>query len=784
MRATHSLTHSLRARVRLWTVHILHVCLVLALLLPNATGLIALANEETAQVNLNSDPTPPAVLQANPQINDRGETISYAPPKIHRPEPRIGTHPDSTNVDAADGSRTPTTTSPWNTVGSAYEATGGRIILTQNENFDAAGAAWNTRQLDLTQNFSLAFRIYLGSNGVVTDTVFGLHDTGADGIVFALQSEGMDALGGAGRNLGYDRQTTCCSPETVGISPSIGIEFDTFYNATFGDKLDPLFIKDHFSFSKNGSAIHNTGNGGIPLFFNEIEDSNLEDGRTHSLWVRWNASQETLSMYLDSRFQGERQYDVSSIFGAQTMVWYGFIGSTGADANLQYFYEVSPLDPDFGASSKGDTCEAHAYQDAQGHQGGPINTMTGGLDYSVTDLSFPTIAGPLSFERYYSSLVTETFTSTLGYGWTHNHAARLTFSQTVTTTTGVTNTVVLFKANTANQYWFIPNGDGTFTPNEGLCAQLIFDGDENYTVVDKTQNQFVFDLQGKLLYREDAHGNTFTYEYGTISGVERLVRVWDNQSGNYLDFYYDDTNDLPLRLVQVSDYAGREVDFSYDLTTGNLITVTDILDQRWTYAYTASTNDPNAPYLLAGVYDPQYHTLERTEYDAQGRAVRQYNGPDTSDLVLKLIYTTTQGISTTLVVDYIDGQPYTRTHAYDGRNTLIAESDTFTKTYDANFNPDLITDPLKHTTRMNWSETGNLETVIDAKEGRTDMTYDALNNLTSVMDASGYLTTYTYNGKWLTKVTDALTNTTLYTYTDNLLAATQDQNGNLTRFAY
>jgi hypothetical protein len=42
----------------------------------------------------------------------------------------------------------------------------------------------------------------------------------ADGIVFVLQTDGATALGGTGGNEGYG-----------GITPSVGVEFDTYYNA-------------------------------------------------------------------------------------------------------------------------------------------------------------------------------------------------------------------------------------------------------------------------------------------------------------------------------------------------------------------------------------------------------------------------------------------------------------------------------------------------------------------------------------------------------------------------
>ena len=58
---------------------------------------------------------------------------------------------------------------------------------------------------------------------------------------------------------------------------------------------------------------------------------------------------------------------------------------------------------------------------SQGYEGGPINTRTGGYDYSTSDISIQTAAAPLTFKRSYSSLAINQYSSNLGYGWTHNH---------------------------------------------------------------------------------------------------------------------------------------------------------------------------------------------------------------------------------------------------------------------------------------------------------------------------------------------------------------------------
>jgi hypothetical protein len=62
-------------------------------------------------------------------------------------------------------------------------------------------------------------------------------------------------------------------------------------------------------------------------------------------------------------------------------------------------------------------CPVTGCNGAQGTAGDPINTLTGGLDLSVADLSLSTLAGPLVFQRTYASPATGMYTQPLGYGW-------------------------------------------------------------------------------------------------------------------------------------------------------------------------------------------------------------------------------------------------------------------------------------------------------------------------------------------------------------------------------
>ena len=399
----------------------------------------------------------------------------------------------------------------------------------------------------------------------------------------------------------------------------------------------------------------------------------------------------------------------------------------------------------------------------QGSEGGPINTRTGGYDFRSADLSLRTAAGPLVFERTYASLTTDLYTGLLGPGWTHNHDLRLVFPADPGGMPGF----VLFKATSSNLYRFIDNGDGTFSSYPGVFASLVREEGPpvTFAVVDNGQGRFVFDEQGRITRWEDSHGRGFDYQYDP---QDRLSLVNDDSGLRYLEFSYDAGG----RVSLVEDHSGRQVSLGYDLNE-DLVSVVDSLGQTWEYLYAPD-------HLLAEVLDPRGLTVERTEYDTDGRAVRQYDGLD--DLVLEITYNA-DGTST-----IVDARSNSKTHAYNYRNTLTDETDaageTSSRSYDLNFRPTTITDEDDDVTQLTWSLDGaNLEQVIDAEGSQTDLLYDSLNNLTDVTDPRGFLTSYTYDGTLLTSSTDALDNTTAYTYTpEGFLSSVTDPRGNTSSY--
>jgi YD repeat-containing protein len=241
----------------------------------------------------------------------------------------------------------------------------------------------------------------------------------------------------------------------------------------------------------------------------------------------------------------------------------------------------------------------------------------------------------------------------------------------------------------ANQYEFFINEDGTYSPYPGLCGSLVRDDGPpiTYTYTDTAQRVYTFNEAGQLTSLADPQGNAHHYIYD--SG--RLIWVEDDSGERSLTLTYD----VEGRIDSVADHTGREVTFNYDPATGDLDDAIDLLGGTWEYSY-------DADHHRTEVIDPRGTTVERTEFDDQGRATHQYNGE--GDLVLELSY---NGFGTTIVHD---ARLNSEEQTYNGDNAIDRQIDALggisSMSFDGNFRPETITDPAGATTTMSWRQPG------------------------------------------------------------------------------
>lgn len=172
------------------------------------------------------------------------------------------------------------------------------------------GAVWYADQIDLNQDFDIQFNMNFGD----------IDPTGADGIMFVLQTVGTNALGESGGGLGF-----------LGFLPSFGIEFDTWWNENYAD-----ITGDHIAMVSNGDVNHigpNAIAGPVQALANNV---NIEDGLDHLVRIVWDPTILEVAVYFDCELRLTQTIDlVADIFNGQSLVYWGFTAATGGSFNNQ-----------------------------------------------------------------------------------------------------------------------------------------------------------------------------------------------------------------------------------------------------------------------------------------------------------------------------------------------------------------------------------------------------------------------------------------------------------------
>jgi len=192
--------------------------------------------------------------------------------------------------------------------GSAYQlfSPGGCLHMTSNTMGQSA-CVWNKTQINMASAFDYNFTINLGNN-----------DAGADGVTFTLQNSpaGMNALGVSGGSLGMQ-----------GVPNSVIVEFDTYNNGAGANDI----ADDHTAISLNGNVTAPVA-GPVDA---SATSTNIEDGLTHNVRIKWDPTTKTMSVYFDGSLRLSYTNDlVANVFGSN-MVYWGFSASTGLFTNDQ-----------------------------------------------------------------------------------------------------------------------------------------------------------------------------------------------------------------------------------------------------------------------------------------------------------------------------------------------------------------------------------------------------------------------------------------------------------------
>ncbi len=176
-----------------------------------------------------------------------------------------------------------------------------QLQLTYASTF-STGSVFTTNQVALgdTSTFSTHFQFQMTNSGGISDE----DGQGADGIVFVVQKVSNN-VGTSGFGIGY-----------AGISPSLGIEFDTYHN----------------SFDPDGNHVGVDLNGNITSIATQHEPTRFNNGQIWNAWIDYDGSSSVVNVYwsmMDTRPaapQLSASVNLQQILGDGT----GFVGFTSA----------------------------------------------------------------------------------------------------------------------------------------------------------------------------------------------------------------------------------------------------------------------------------------------------------------------------------------------------------------------------------------------------------------------------------------------------------------------
>ena len=343
-----------------------------------------------------------------------------------------------------------------------------------------------------------------------------------------------------------------------------------------------------------------------------------------------------------------------------------------------------------------------------------------------------------------------------GAGWTFPFAVHLTLVNAEPFTNRAQ--VTYPDGHTAT---FVQEGDRYVSTSALSFDTLTLEGDEYVLLYKTTLDKEVFDLEGRLIRKEDRNGNTITLIYDG----ELLTRV-ENDSGRWLAFEYEDGF---IKTIT----APEERTIQYGYTDDLLTTVTDGNGHTTTYKYNDNQQltevlTPEGHHALEQIYDEEF----RVDWQRIGRA--QINDFEYEDDVTRII----------------DSYGNTTTYIYNEFAQIVAQIDArgFREEYDynENYNRSYFKDREGREWSWTYDEKGNRLTEEGPLGSHREWAYNVLNRMTYMQDALERETFYGYDDVGnLTDITNAISGTSEIIYDGHGLPThISDFNGNETVNVY
>jgi RHS repeat-associated protein len=356
------------------------------------------------------------------------------------------------------------------------------------------------------------------------------------------------------------------------------------------------------------------------------------------------------------------------------------------------------------------------------YTGWPVNTSSGSLTESATDLRLAGPGVPFTWTRSYNSR--DTSTGALGTGWAHAFEAKISVSNP---TTGELE----YRAGSGQRTKFTKtSGGGT---GAATYAARGFDGtlkrlaSNAYELTTRDRRKFSFDSAGNLTELKPRFGpaTALAYTSGKLSSIT-------DSAGRAISIAYSVSNPSLIERVMLPD--ARYVEYGY--TSARLTSVRDPRAKIWTLGYDASNR-------LTSIQDARgRYELQNVVYDGSNRVTSEQNGAlDT----ITYAYTTSGDYDVTTVT-----VPGRGAWVYKHRNYMLFSvtdplSRTTSYTYDLQARKATEKDARGNVTRFEYDERGNfLKEVGPSSLGTVIRTFNATNDLLTEKDARLNTTTYDY----------------------------------------
>jgi hypothetical protein len=215
-----------------------------------------------------------------------------------------------------------------------WDETNNRAVLTPSDRSQAGSFFYNTA-ISFTNDasFSTSFKFQ------ISDSKGDGGEDGADGLVFVVKNSNAKALGGAGGGLGY-----------LGVSNSLGIEFDTFRNLSHNDPSG-----NHVGVNLGGSVESKDAK--------IIETGLFNNGQAWTAWIDYNDLTKTVDVRLANNSNSRPDSstliyvlpsslkDLIGVIDGSSLASFGFTAATGESTGKHEILSWSLFAPSSSSSS-------------------------------------------------------------------------------------------------------------------------------------------------------------------------------------------------------------------------------------------------------------------------------------------------------------------------------------------------------------------------------------------------------------------------------------------------